>query len=238
MADHPRTETSSSQCQIPTISNRIRRNPSITESHIQSKYLVETQTDPPNPDNPERPNPTMKAKRYNLIPQFLVVCVIMAYAPTAHALSFTLNTAEGTGTGTLTIVDTGTVDSSDGYTESAISAITGTFNADAITGVDTDYGTPDNLIEIDPSGNILVDGSGISFDTANTEVINIYHDSGDFGSATSIDDTGTYALVTSFTGSAPNTPVPFQAPLGDAIPVIGSVLVLGALRKVRNFKKA
>ena len=49
-------------------------------------------------------------------------------------------------------------------------------------------------------------------------------------------DAGAITRITA--SESTSTPVPFQAPLADAIPVIGSVLVLGALRKVRNFKKA
>jgi len=204
-------------------------------------YQDETQTDPPTPYNPERPNPTMKANRYNIIPQFLALCVLMANVPTASALSFNLNTDDGTGTGTLTLDDTGTQDASDGYTEYELTSITGTFDAQAITGVDTKYGSPDNRIELDPSGNLLVTDNGISFDTANNGEVNIYHNGDGYGQADTIAAYPSFnypAHVTSFTVSAPNTPVPFQAPLADAIPVIGSVLVLGALRKVRNFKKA
>jgi len=74
----------------------------------------------------------------------------------------------------------------------------------------------------------------VSFDTSNNQY-NIYFDTGSgFGPAEEIETNSAITSVTSFT----ETQVPFQAPLADAIPVIGSVLVLGALRKVRNFKKA
>jgi len=215
------------------------RKPIHSETQIQSKYQVETQTDPPNPYNTERPNPTKKPKRYNIIPHLIALCVIMANEPSAYALSFNLNTGDGTGMGTLTIVDTGTQDSSDGYTEYDVSAITGTFDTQTITGIDPVFASPDNLIEIDTNGNILVDSNGLSFDTANNGIYNIYQNGIGYGPAANIENESyTFNSVTSFTGPAPTTPVPFQAPLADAIPVIGSVLVLGALRKVRNFKKA
>jgi hypothetical protein len=227
----------------PGKGTRKMRKPSHSEAPMPIMYQVETQTDPPTPSNTERPNPSKKAKGYNILPQLIAMCVIMAYQPSANALtlSFTLTTGAGTGTGTLTYGDTGTQDPSDGYTEYAISEITGTYDTQAITGVDPyNYDGADNRIELAPNGNILVDDNGISFDTTNAEY-NVYYESQDnaYGSpGTIVSPTETSASVASFTVSSPNTPVPFQAPLADAIPVIGSVLVLGALRKVRTFKNA
>jgi hypothetical protein len=227
----------------PGKGTRKMRKPSHSEAPIQSMYQVETQTDPPTPYNTERPNPSKKAKGYNILPQLIAMCVIMAYQPSANALtlSFTLTTGAGTGTGTLTYGDTGTQDPSDGYTEYALTEITGTYVTQAITGVDPqNYDGADNRIELAPNGNILVDDNGISFDTDNGQY-NVYYYSlqNSYGiPGTLVDTVGSSTHVSSFTASSPTTPVPFQAPLADAIPVIGSVLVLGALRKVRTFKNA
>jgi hypothetical protein len=168
--------------------------------------------------------------------------VILATNRSAYALSFNLQTGIGDGTGTLTLTDLMYTDPKDGYSEYEVTAISGTFAGQTITGIEPGITTDaDNYIEIDPNGNILTDQYGMGFDTSRDEFV-VYTDKNGFAQPDILYEfSKPYASpqVTSFTETAStSTPVPFQAPLADAIPVIGSVLVLGALRKVRNFKKA
>jgi len=218
------------------------RKPSQTEPPIQSRDTEENPTGNPPRKLAERPTLTMKWKCNHIIPHLLVVCMIMVPEYSAHALTFNLTTNDGTGTGTLTTVATGTTDSSTGLTEYEVTDISGTFDSQTITGIGVIY-QPSNLIEIASNGTIQVDGIGLEFATASSGDYLIYNDTtpsdASFAPADLVYNAGPgNEAVTSFTSTAPTTPVPFQAPLADAIPVIGSVLVLGALRKVRNFKKA
>jgi len=218
------------------------RKPSQSEMPIQSRDREENQTGKPARKVAERPAWPTNSISNHIIPHVLAMCVIMATGQTAHALTFTLNTGYGTGSGTLTLEDTGHTDPTGGLEEYVVTGITGTFDSQTITGIDWNYGNPDNTIETATNGNILVDTLGISFDTGSTSSYLIQDDTGgfltDLGAADVIYGPSGKSSVTSFTASAPTTPVPFQAPLADAIPVIGSVLVLGALRKVRTFKNA
>jgi len=158
-ANNPRTESSGSECHNPWRSNRIMRKPSQTETPIQSRDMEENQTGNPPRKRAERPTPTEKRKRYNIIPHLIALCVIMATEHSAYALNFNLNTGNGTGTGTLTVLGIGT-DPNDGDPEYDLYAVSGTFDGLNITGIDTGFESPDNQIEIDSNGNILVDYDG------------------------------------------------------------------------------
>jgi len=225
------------------------RKPSQTETSIQSWYTEENQTGNRPRKLAERPTPTKKRKRYNIIPHIIALSVILATNRSAYAisLSFNLNTDLGDVTnGTLTLTDNGPDQGGDGFENYVVEDITGTIDGTPIKGVDPNFFVVDNQVEVDASSQILTDGEGIGFDDSSNDHYEILYGgvgAGQYGPPDGIyefPEGGTFTTggVSSFTESAPTTPVPFQAPLADAIPVIGSVLVLGALRKVRNFKKA
>jgi len=220
------------------------RKPNDAEKPKQSKAQEANEASPRTRKQAESPNRTKTPKRIHIIPLFIALSVLVATNRTASAISmsFNLYTDKGNGSGTLTLSDSGADPNDDGYEVYAVDGIAGTFAGQPITGLDDGTFIEDNLVEVDDSGEILTDSEGIGFNTgsppADPYTYDLHNNTNGFAiteglyytDATGIDYGG--GIVTSF------TQIPFQAPLADAIPVIGSVLVLGALRKVRNFKKA
>lgn len=104
------------------------------------------------------------------------------YADTIWDWSLTTNLGSGTGTFTTS----GSSTAAD--TAFTITAITGTFGGDTINGLDSSFLGADNMFEWDGTTLMLLDGFGVSFDTALPSSVNFYCGScvGNFGTPSNI----------------------------------------------------
>jgi|GEM_PF-5110390 len=188
--------------------------------------------------------------------------VWMLIASTTVLLSCHINRAEAlvfdwnvtgdqnfTGSGTITVAETGPVQYNTVYT---IIAATGSIsyndgNGD-VYGPDATITWPETgappiaqTLETDAQGDFLVPQSGgFGFDAADSQW-NLYESVGNgYHEATLVASSASVPFSTIQTASLTeeSAPVPFVVPGGASIPAVGTLLALGVMRKVRTFKKA
>jgi len=179
--------------------------------------------------------------------------ILSSHINRAEALVFDWNVTGSqnfTGSGTITVADTGPVQNNTVYT---ITAATGSISYNDGNANETvtnapitwpgDLPTPQKF-ETDAQGDFLVpsdDGPDFGFDAAGSQW-NLYLAFGGpaYGEPTQVEYSGLgpNPNIITATLTVESAPVPFEVPGGASIPAVGTLLALGVMRKVRTFKKA